>query len=269
MFKSGASANTLSVGVLGPVLAVPDGQWEAPPTRQVGRVLATLAGWPGEKVDHEVLVNALWGDEPPGTVKNTLQVHVSHLRRWLGAHLVSHRDDGYVLNLDPQAVDVQRFSLLLDAATASRRRGDLEAAVELTQEALTLVRGTAYPDLLDPELRARRTRLGELADQARENLLEWRLDLARDSHDLGNVIADAREMVERFPLRERGYCVLMRALASAQRNAEAEVVYSTAEQLLQERHGLQPGAELRATRQRCRDQDPSVLPLAMRTAASA
>lgn len=258
-----------SVGVLGPVMArppshAPSGAWDLPPTRQVGRLLATLAAWPGQAVDPGVIVQALWGETPPVTVRNTLQVHASHLRRWLGKETIRHRDDGYLLDIDPDAVDAHQFTRLVQSATRKRREQDTVGAIADARAAVDLVRGPAFADLLEPELVGRRSRIGELADQMRLDLVEWRLEAARDSHDVSAVVADAREIVARSPLRETGYALLMRALYAAGRGAEAQQVYDDAARYLKAEHRLQPGVELTETRRRCQENDPSLLPAALR-----
>ena len=120
-----AEGAPFSVGVLGPVVARVGEDLSPPPTRQVGRLLATLAGWPGQVVSRESIVQALWGDSPPHTVRNTLQVHVSHLRRWLGQEVIHHRDDGYVLNVPSDSVDVVQFTTLVQSAAAKHRVSDV------------------------------------------------------------------------------------------------------------------------------------------------
>jgi DNA-binding SARP family transcriptional activator len=265
-YAGDAAPAAVSIAVLGPVMADSEGQWTRPPTRQVGRVLAALAGWPGEIVDREVLASALWGEVPPQTVRNTLQVHISHLRRWLGKDVVDHVADGYVLQKDESDVDAARFESLIRLSIDKRRVGCLSEAMSAAQEALALVRGPAYPDIRDPDLVARRARIAELAEQAREDVLSWQLDLATDERDIAGVVAGARELVARFPLRESGHALLMRALFCAQRPGEAEQAFADAEALLSTCPGLVPGAALVATRQRCRDRDAALLPPAMRPA---
>lgn len=260
-----AGAVPLSVGVLGPVVARVGEDFSAPPTRQVGRLLATLSGWPGQAVDRDAIVQALWGESPPQTVRNTLQVHVSHLRRWLGQDVVHHRDGGYVLNVSPDGVDVYRFTALVQSAASKRRAADLPGAIEDAQAAVNLVRGPAFPDVRDPDLVARRSRVGELADQIRQDLVEWRLEAAQDPYDVAESVASARELVARFPLRERGYALLMRALFASGRTAEALVVFDTASTVLLDGHGLEPGPELQEIRRRCVENDVELLPPALRS----
>src|SRR4051812_23744717 len=73
-------------------------------------LLAVLALHVGRVVSAEHLVDALWGNAPPAAVRNGLQGLVSKLRRALGSSdLVVMRSEGYVLDLPPQAVDVEQF----------------------------------------------------------------------------------------------------------------------------------------------------------------
>lgn len=54
-----AEGAPFSVGVLGPVVARVGEDLSPPPTRQVGRLLATLAGWPGQVVHRDTIIEAL------------------------------------------------------------------------------------------------------------------------------------------------------------------------------------------------------------------
>ena len=72
--------------------------------------LAILALHVGRVVPSDHLIEALWGDSPPAAVRNGLQGLASKLRRTLGsADLVAMRNDGYVLELTPDHVDIGRF----------------------------------------------------------------------------------------------------------------------------------------------------------------
>lgn len=252
-------------GALGPFQARVDGQWQSPPTRQIARVATMLAGWPGEVVEVTRLIDGVWGAKAPATVRNTLQVHVSHLRRMVGRSVVRSQGDGYLLDLAPEAIDVEQFVEAVHDAARLRRREHFARAGELLAHAVELWRGTPFPDVVDPDLEARRERLTELRDQAREDLLECRLELCRDGFSLADVVADAKELVARQPLREKGHVVLVRALAASDRPAEASAAFEAASAHLRDRLGLDPGRTLVDTHARCLTRDPSLLPRAMRS----
>src|SRR5262249_50028175 len=75
------------------------------------RLLALLLATPGRVVSMSSIVDGLWGDDPPAGAEGAIQSYVSRLRRALaeagldGARLVVTRPPGYVLAVDPAAVD--------------------------------------------------------------------------------------------------------------------------------------------------------------------
>ena len=76
-------------------------------------LLAVFLLHPGETMTTDRLVDALWGERPPPTARRALQVYVSQLRRRLGRELLVTRPLGYVLELEPGALDLQVFEELL------------------------------------------------------------------------------------------------------------------------------------------------------------
>lgn len=225
----------MQVGILGEFRAElePGQGWVQPPTRQVAKVGSVLAGWPGEVVEVDALVFALWGGDGPRTLENTLQVHVSHLRRMLGDRtLVRRTSRGYVLDIPRTAVDAEQFVDAVDAAAQDGRQGDFQLARDGLAGALDLWRGTPFLGLHDPDLKARRVRLEEMRSSAKEDLLSCRLELAKDPYQLNGIIAEARELVARHPSRERGHSILVQALRSANRTTEAAEAEAAAASLL-------------------------------------
>src|SRR5580765_5928966 len=88
-------------------------------------LLAVLALNVGRVVPAEQIVDALWGEHPPAAVRNGLQGLASKLRRALGSpDLVAMRGGGYALELPPEAVDVQRYELLVAAGQTAATAGD-------------------------------------------------------------------------------------------------------------------------------------------------
>jgi hypothetical protein len=120
-----------------------------------------------------------------------------------------------------------------------------------------------YTGVDDPDLNARRARLVELREQAREDLLECRLELARDPRALALVIAHAKELVVEQPRRMRYHVLLVRALAAAGRPAEALSAYEVAV-LAGGGAGVEPGNELAEVHAAVHANDPSLRPLASR-----
>src|SRR6476620_10045394 len=58
-------------------------------------------------VSRDRLIDALWGDEPPETAATTVQVYVSRLRKLLPSGALLTRASGYVLEVEPDELDLQ------------------------------------------------------------------------------------------------------------------------------------------------------------------
>lgn len=218
----------MQIRVLGHFGLVVPGEHPIAPPRLVAKVGTILAGWPGEWVERDRLICEVWGDRPPRTALNTLQAHVSHLRKVVGKDLVIGDSNGYLLDVHPSQVDAEEFCELIEEAVRAQRHMHLAQAVTLITQALGIWHGDPYLDVDDVELCARRMRLKEMRETAMEDRLACQLEIARDQHELNAVIADARELIALSPLRERGHVLLARSLAAANRVREAKSVLETA-----------------------------------------
>jgi len=220
------------------------GQRAAVPPRLVARVGTVLAGWPGEWVDRDRLISELWGDRPPRTALNTLQAHISQLRKVVGKDLVLGDANGYLLDVEPTSVDAEEFAELTQEAARAQRQMHLGRAHDLLTQALDLWHGIPYCDVEDGELLARRARLEEMWRIAQEDLLECKLRLAQDSHQVNDVIGCAKERVTLEPLRERRHVLLIHALDRANRQAEATAALDDAVNQIRTITGTDPGPQL-------------------------
>ena len=153
--------------------------------KKVRTLLAMLALHPGTVVSSERLIEALWDDHPPPTAMATLQVHVSHLRKALGPHLIQTRCPGYVLDVAPDQIDAIRFERMVDEGRVLVA-SDPNAAVAHLTEALGLWRGPALADFcFDNFARVQVARLDELRLVAVEERTEAQLALGRDGELVG------------------------------------------------------------------------------------
>ena len=82
-------------------------------------MLAILLLHRGEVVSADRIADELWGEQPPETAIKTVQVYVSRLRKALGEGVLVTRGGGYVLEVEADQVDVDRFERL--AARGARR----------------------------------------------------------------------------------------------------------------------------------------------------
>lgn len=200
-------------------------------------LLALLALRARKPVSVDTLIDALWPDDPPKTAMKTLQTYVVHVRRAVGDSLVT-RDGGYVLDLDPERVDVHEFETLVGAA--NQRVDQPAEALMALDSALKLWRGEPLPDLrFSPPLAAEATRLHEMRLQALALRAGALLDL--DRHD--EVLAEVSSLVEEHPLSERLWAHLMVALYRSGRHAEALRTFKRAREALAG-VGLEPTPDL-------------------------
>src|SRR6266496_3709001 len=114
--------------LLGPLSIRTDGE----PTTLGGQkrraLLAALLLEPNRVVSRERLVDALWGETPPDTAPNTIQVYVSQLRKLLPDGVLETVPPGYRLMVDPETVDLFRFVRLCEEGRSRLADGDAAEA---------------------------------------------------------------------------------------------------------------------------------------------
>lgn len=248
----GAYGPGMRFQVLGPLeVAGPDGPIALGGPKQRA-VLAHLLVRANRVVPAEILIDRLWGDEPPDTAKNTLQTYISHLRKVLGPDRLEGRAPGYVLHVEPSELDAARFEQLLSEARAADGQADRVGA--LLRDALALWQGPAFADVsADGSFSGEIARLEEL----RLTALEERLGADLESGH-GDVIGELDGMTREFPLRERLWGHLMLALYRSGRQAEALAAFQRARQLLADELGVDPSLELQRLHERMLRQDPDL-----------
>ena len=244
----------LEFRVLGPLEVIRDDQVVAIGGAKRRGVLAMLVLEAGRVVSIDRLVDGVWGDEPPETAVTALHGHVSHLRRAIGPALVT-KAPGYVLEVDPDAVDTHRFESLLERARAATAAGDAGSARQLLDEALALWRGDPLGDLIDAPFAATAVpALEELGIGAREERIEAELASGRADE----VIPELKALVAEHPLRERLRGQLMVALYRAGREAEALESYDAFRLALSSELGIEPGESLRRLHEAILREDPAL-----------
>jgi predicted ATPase/DNA-binding SARP family transcriptional activator len=207
-------------------------------------LLARLALDPGRPVPAAVLIDGLWGAEPPADAPNALQSLVSRLRKVLRADGVTldSGPGGYRLDIAREDVDAFRFERLAAEGRAELAAGRDSGAAAVLVEALGLWHGDALSDVVEaPFARAPATRLEDLRLEAAEDRFEAEIRLGRHAV----VLADVKEAAARHPLRERLAGLWMRALCAADRQPEALAVYEDVRTALADQLGVDPSAELK------------------------
>jgi len=231
--------------IMGPLeVLTPDG-WAAISAAKWRSLLACLLVRPGQLVPTETLMFELWGDNPPSTANNMVSIYVHRLRKEVigdteGKVLV-YRAPGYLLRVAPEDVDFQVFQSLVARGRVALDSADPQRAVELLGEAMRLWRGPLLADVLpSPLLETHAGHAAELRLDATELRIEADLACGRAAQ----VVTELRGLVASYPLRERLWALLMRALEDAGRRAEALETYSQARQVISEELGVDPGSEL-------------------------
>jgi DNA-binding SARP family transcriptional activator len=220
-------------------------------------LLAALVLRPGQVISTEQLVDELWGDDPPLAARKLVSGYVLRLRRLIGdpdGQVLVTWAPGYRLMVAPGEVDVSRFEELTAAGRRALEAQDAEQAVESLSQALALWRGRALADVpRGPLIAAEATRLEELRLAA----VELRVEAGIGCGHAAELVAELRQMIAEYPLRERFWHQLMRVLEHDGRPAEALDAYAQAQKVLAEELGADPGPSLRQLHHRLLNGSPA------------
>jgi len=223
--------------ILGPLEVLLDGRVVPLAGQRQRALLAALLVHRGQVVSTERLVDLLWGDHAPKTATTSLQNAVSQLRRELGADVVETRAPGYLVAVEPDAIDAVRFEALL----AQARTAPAAERARLLRSALALWRGPALADLAGEEFtQGEIRRLEELRLDALEERIATDLELGLHREVTGELEA----LSAANPLRERICALRMLALYRSGRQAEALQAFRDTRRAFVDQLGIEPGAEL-------------------------
>ena len=217
-------------------------------------VFAALAAEANTLVPVDGLVDRVWGENCPARAREALYSYISRLRQTLAAtddaRLV-RRSGGYLLAVDPLAVDLTLFSSRVADARAATGE---EQACALFEQALALWHGEPFAGLDTPWFNA-----------LRASLCRERLEAELDRNDLalrcgrhGALLAELYDRTAAFPLDERLAGQLMLALHANGRSAEALRQYRDMRRRLTVELGTEPGSALRLLHQRILVADPTL-----------
>ena len=238
--------------ILGPLEVVESGRMAAIGGGRQRALLVVLLLRAKEVVSQERLIEDLWGDEAPETAAKSLHNQVSALRRSLGARTIVTRAPGYVLEVEPEALDARRFERLVDEG---RAEGDPRAARERFREALGLWRGQPLQEFAGEEFAQ-----GEIRrlEELRLVALEGRIDADLAVGGGAELVPELEALVQEHPLRESLRGQLMLALYRGGRQAEALEAFGDARRTLVHELGLEPGERLRRLEKSILTHDPSL-----------
>ncbi|ADD45246.1 BTAD domain-containing putative transcriptional regulator [Stackebrandtia nassauensis] len=225
---------------------------------RVRALAARLALADGRTVSAALLIDDLWGDNPPAGASGTLHRLVSRLRSALPdtgtGHPLRSEPGGYRLEA---TVDARRFEDLAASGRQALADTDPATAARLLRDAERLWRGPALGGLGEaPYLTGATARLSDLRLRVSEHRFEAELALGRHAA----VATEVEQLAANHPLRERLQGLLMRVRYATGRQAEALAVFERVRAELADRLGADPSPELAAVHVAVLRQDPDLAP---------
>ncbi|MEN3357118.1 MAG: hypothetical protein V7637_1100, partial [Mycobacteriales bacterium] len=259
----GTATSSGQFRVLGPLEVAVGGRVLELGGRRVRAVLALLLADAGRVISVAALVEGLWGGQPPADAEQTVRSYLSRLRKALlpaaaaaAGELVVTRPPGYLLRLDPDALDAARFERL---AVAGRRALDAGRPADAARDlaaALGLWRGEAYGEFGDTAaLRGEGARLERLRVAAVADRIDADLGVGAG----GDLVGELEGLIAAQPRHERLWGQLMTTLYRAGRQADALDAFRRARQVLVGEFGVEPAPELAEIHRQVLAQDARLL----------
>jgi DNA-binding SARP family transcriptional activator/uncharacterized protein HemY len=245
---------------LGPIELWSAGQRQDLGSARARSLLAMLLLTPRAMIPVETLIDRLWDERPPPKARESLSVYVARLRASLrrgagdSVRLAGRTQGGYLLEVEPDAIDLHRFRRLRRQATALAASGDYEQASGLLREADGLWRGQPLAGIRGDWVTRMRDALEEERRSAITELIGCELELGRHA----DLVGELRHLLTRYPLDETLVAHQMTALYRNGRQADALSLYRETRSRLIEDQGAEPGAELAELHQRVLARDPAL-----------
>jgi DNA-binding SARP family transcriptional activator len=244
---------------LGPVELWSAGQRQDLGPARVRCILAILLLTPGTTTPAETIIDRLWDSQPPAKARDSLSVYIARLRASLRQAVgdrvqLSGRARGYVLEVDPDAVDLHQFRRLRRQADALAASGDYDRAAELLREADGLWRGQALAGLRGDWVARMRDSLEEEHRAAIVERIGCELELGRHAE----LVGELRHLLAQYPFDETLVAHQMTALYGSGRPADALSLYRETRSRLVDEQGTEPGPMLADLHQRMLGSDPEL-----------
>jgi DNA-binding SARP family transcriptional activator len=257
----------IEINVLGPLEVNVGGVSIVPTASKPSQLLAIMALNAGRAVTVSTLTNELWGSHPPRSEVATLHTYILKLRRNLDIALsrsrvgMSAKDilitrrAGYLLAVEPAAVDAIRYEQLSAAGRQAVNDGDHELVSRTLAEALRLWRGPALADLsIGPQLAIEAMRLDENRLGDLHLRIEADLRLGRHHQLLGELAT----LCVRHPMLENFCMQNMIALYRCGRQSQALTAYRRLRGEMVEHLGVEPSPRVRQLHHAILTGQPSV-----------
>ncbi|MFC9328707.1 BTAD domain-containing putative transcriptional regulator [Kitasatospora sp. NPDC057015] len=257
----------MEIGILGPLSAEVNGRSVVPSAGKPRQVLALLAVYANQVVPVPTLIEEIWGSNIPRSSLTTLQTYILQLRRLLSAAyggdnpgvakgILVTRHRGYLLELQPGAVDVQRYDRLVAEGHALFHAGEDAEAVRLFTRALGLWR--SVPGLVDvPVGSVLEIELARL-EESRLGVLECRIEAELRLGRHAELLTELVELTARHPLNEQLHAQCMTAFYRSGKQWRSLEIYQRLRHRIVEELGIEPCAGLQRLHQAILSADPSL-----------
>jgi DNA-binding SARP family transcriptional activator/tetratricopeptide (TPR) repeat protein len=245
---------------LGPIELWSAGQRQDLGSARVRSLLAMLLLTPRTMVPAETLIDRLWDTRPPPKARESLSVYVARLRSSLRqavgdqVRLAGRTQGGYLLEVDPEAVDLHRFRRLGRQAAALAASGDYDHASALLREADGLWHGQPLAGIRGDWV----VRMRDALEEERRAAIIERIGIELETGRHADLVGELRHLLTRYPLDETLVAHQMTALYRNGRQADALSLYRDTRDRLIEEQGAEPGAPLAEIHQRILSGDPGL-----------
>jgi DNA-binding SARP family transcriptional activator len=210
------------------------------PSRQGRTLFVYLVLQRPRAVGRDELIEALWAGRPPRNHAQALTVLLSKVRAAVGAKVLAGRGAVHVVLPPGARVDIEHALAAVHRAESAVVQRDWPRAWTAALCAQQIAARPLLPEQDDlPWLDLWRRRLDDTLERALEAYAAACLGLG--GCELSGAERAARRLLERNPLRETGYGLLMQALAARGRAPEALGVYEQARAVLRDELGIPPG----------------------------
>jgi DNA-binding SARP family transcriptional activator/DNA-binding XRE family transcriptional regulator len=269
-----AQGSGFRLGILGSLTAWRDGSPVALGGTRQRAVLGALALHNGGGLHRDVIVDLLWGEDPPRSAVAIVHSQISQLRRLLepgrparsspGDRVLVSEGAQYCLHPGVQS-DADDFAAHVEQAEAAASAGDLTSACAAYAAALDLWRGEVLADLEVLRGHPAAVELG----WRRASVITAYADVALTAGCADRVIRQLRGLTVREPLNEKAHALLLRALTATGQRAAALDLFERTRRRLVEELGASPGPELADAHLRTLREPEPAAPGASGTAAAA
>jgi SARP family transcriptional regulator, regulator of embCAB operon len=245
----------IAIDILGPLIVTIGGHDITPRAPKQRQVVGLLALNANRVVTISMFIDELWNGDAPKSAQTTLQTYVMNIRKLFAKSVIDPTtsrgivltsQDGYLLRINPESMDIHRFEEASINGRLALAHGNPEEAAHHLRSALSLWTGPAFADvtlgqLLEPRVRG----LHDAYLLAVESRIE--ADLQCDRHR--DVLSELATLIAEHPLHENLHGQAMRALHRAGRRSEALGIFSGLRSALIRELGHEPSEKVRRVQQ--------------------